>query len=98
MVEEECDAPIELPTEPDRNLLLSTLQAQFPGASGLKYINEETKCFRGVRLNDGKLYPPCNENGWANYIYHCVFPKGILLIMDRIPQMYSMSMFSFFFC
>ncbi|XP_013117282.1 TAR DNA-binding protein 43 isoform X2 [Stomoxys calcitrans] len=74
VVEEEGDEPIELPTENDKNLLLSTLQAQFPGASGLKYINEENKCYRGIRLNDGKLYPP-SENGWSAHIYHCVFPK-----------------------
>ncbi|XP_075166192.1 TAR DNA-binding protein 43-like isoform X2 [Haematobia irritans] len=74
VVEEDGDEPIELPTENDKNLLLSTLQAQFPGASGLKYINPETKNFRGIRLNDGKLYPP-SDSGWSTHIYHCVFPK-----------------------
>uniref|UniRef100_A0A1A9WAC7 TAR DNA-binding protein 43 n=1 Tax=Glossina brevipalpis TaxID=37001 RepID=A0A1A9WAC7_9MUSC len=52
VLEDEGDDPIELPTEEDGSLLLSTLQAQFPGACGLKYINEETKCFRGVRSNE----------------------------------------------
>ncbi|XP_005187418.2 TAR DNA-binding protein 43 isoform X1 [Musca domestica] len=74
VVEEDGEEPIELPIEPDKNLLLSTLQSTFPGASGLKFLNEETKCFRGIRLNDGKLYPP-SESGWGNHVYHCVFPK-----------------------
>ncbi|XP_065368031.1 TAR DNA-binding protein 43 isoform X2 [Calliphora vicina] len=75
VVEEEGDDPIELPAEDDKTLLLSTLQAQFPGACGLKYINEDTKCFRGVRSNEGKFYAPCTETGWGANIYHCVFPK-----------------------
>lgn len=76
VVEDEGDEPIELPTEGDGCLLLSTLQAQFPGACGLKYINDETKCFRGVRSNDGKFYPPYIETGWGLHPYYCVFPKG----------------------
>ncbi|KNC27512.1 hypothetical protein FF38_12310 [Lucilia cuprina] len=75
VVEEDGDDPIELPTEDDGSLLLSTLQAQFPGACGLKYINEESKCFRGVRSNEGKFFPPYTETGWGTHIYHCVFPK-----------------------
>lgn len=81
VVEEEGDDPIELPTEDDGSLLLSTLQAQFPGACGLKYINEETKCFRGVRSNEGKFFPPYVEPGWGTHIYHCVFPKGKLVVL-----------------
>lgn len=37
MVEEEFDDAVELPVESDGTLLLSTLSAQFPGATGLKY-------------------------------------------------------------
>lgn len=37
VAEEEGEEPIELPTEEDGTLLLSTLSGQFPGASGLKY-------------------------------------------------------------
>lgn len=46
--EEEQDEPIELPSEEDGSLLLSTVAAQFPGACGLKYRNPETGNFRGV--------------------------------------------------
>jgi len=37
VAEEEGDEPIELPAEEDGTLLISTLAAQFPGCSGLKY-------------------------------------------------------------
>lgn len=74
VVEEEGEEPIELPTEDDGTLLLSTLQAQFPGTCGLKYRTE--RAMRGVRLNEGHLHPPMPDGGgWSNQIYVCVFPK-----------------------
>ncbi|SPP73150.1 TAR DNA-binding protein 43 isoform X1 [Drosophila guanche] len=73
--EEEGDEPIELPAEEDGTLLLSTLQAQFPGSCGLKYRNMDTKAVRGVRSNEGRLFPPSVDSGWGEYIYFCVFPK-----------------------
>ncbi|XP_018908843.1 TAR DNA-binding protein 43 isoform X2 [Bemisia tabaci] len=72
VVEEEGDEPIELPAEEDGTLLLSTLSAQFPGTSGLKF-KTENKTTRGVRLVDGRLHPP--DNGWGDTVYYCVFPK-----------------------
>lgn len=75
--EEEGDEPIELPAEEDGTLLLSTLQGQFPGSCGLKYRNIDTKAVRGVRSNEGRLFPPSIESGWGEDIYFCVFPKGI---------------------
>lgn len=74
VAEDEGEEPIELPSEEDGTLLLSTLSAQFPGSSGLKYRNPETRTMRGVRLVDGRLHPP--ESGWGNNVYCCVFPKG----------------------
>ncbi|XP_058788869.1 heterogeneous nuclear ribonucleoprotein A/B isoform X2 [Phymastichus coffea] len=71
--EDEGEEPIELPTEDDGTLLLTTLSAQFPGTCGLKYRNPESRAMRGVRLVDGRLHPP--ENGWGKAIYFCVFPK-----------------------
>lgn len=65
---------MELPTEGDGTLLLSTLAAQFPGACGLKY-RSETSSLRGVRLADGKLHPPETENVWGSATYICVFCK-----------------------
>ncbi|XP_066997990.2 TAR DNA-binding protein 43 [Anabrus simplex] len=73
VAEDEGEEPIELPTEDDSTLLLSTLAAQFPGTCGLKYRNPESRTMRGVRLVDGRLHPP--ESGWGNCVYYCVFPK-----------------------
>ena len=73
VAEEEQDEPIELPSEDDGSLLLSTVAAQFPGACGLKYRNPDTGNFRGVRLVDGRLHPP--DSMWGNFIYIAVFPK-----------------------
>ncbi|XP_045127213.1 TAR DNA-binding protein 43-like isoform X2 [Portunus trituberculatus] len=70
--EDENDEPIEIPTEDDNTLLLSTLVAQFPGACGLKYRHAESRSMRGVRLVDGRLHAP--DEGW-NYVFFCVFPK-----------------------
>jgi len=45
VVEDEGDDPIELPTEEDGTLLVSTLSAQFTGACGLRYRNPETQVY-----------------------------------------------------
>ena len=74
VAEDETEEPIELPTEDDSALLLSTLAAQFPGVSGLKYRAPESRSMRGVRLLEGRFQPP--EDGWGNHVYICVFPKG----------------------
>ncbi|KAL7303251.1 hypothetical protein TKK_0004450 [Trichogramma kaykai] len=71
--EDEGEEPIELPTEDDGTLLLTTLAAQFPGTCGLKYRNPESRAMRGVRLVDGRLHAP--ENGWGKTVYFCNFPK-----------------------
>ena len=73
--EDEQDEPIEIPSEEDSTLLLTTLSAQFPGACGLKYRNPTTGNFRGVRLHEGLLYPP--DNIWGDHVYIVVFSKGI---------------------
>lgn len=73
--EDENDEPIEIPTEDDSTLLLSTLVAQFPGACGLKYRHADSRSMRGVRLVDGRLHAP--DEGW-NYVFVCVFPKGCI--------------------
>ena len=72
------EEPIELPTEDsDNSLLISTLAAQFPGACGLKYRNPESRAWRGVRLSDGRLFPP-SDTGWGAHVYVSVMPKGNL--------------------
>ena len=78
VAEEEGEEPIELPTEEsDNSLLISTLAAQFPGACGLKYRNPESRAWRGVRLSDGRLFPP-SDTGWGAHVYVSVMPKGNL--------------------
>jgi len=58
VVSEEGDEPIEIPTESDGTMLLSTLSAQFPKVTGLKFRNPETNNLRGVRCQDNCLFPP----------------------------------------
>ena len=58
VVQEEGDEAIEIPTESDGAILISTLRAQFPGVIGLKFRNPETKTLRGIRCSDKQLYPP----------------------------------------
>ena len=67
VAENEEEEPMEIPSEDDGTLLLSTLNAQFPGSCGLKYRNPESGSMRGIRLSDGRLYPPDGE--WTNRIY-----------------------------
>lgn len=75
VAEEDGEETIELPTEDDGTLLLSTLQAQFPGTSGLKYRPTSSNAARGIRLTEGQLHPPPGDDGWGEQIYLCVFPK-----------------------
>lgn len=81
--EEEGEETIELPTEDDCTLLLSTLQAQFPGTSGLKYRNSVSNAIRGIRLTEGRLHPPQGEDGWGNQVYLCVFPKEVCVAENK---------------
>ena len=78
VAEEEGEEPIELPTEgdADNSLLITTLAAQFPGACGLKYRNPESRAWRGVRLSDGRLFPPSVDTGWGSLVYVSVMPKA----------------------
>lgn len=73
VAEEEDEEAIEIPSEEDGTLLLTTLAAQFPCACGLKYRNPQTGNYRGIRLTEGRLHPP--ESYWANKTFIVVFPK-----------------------
>lgn len=68
---DENEEPVEIPTESDGTLLLTSVTAQFPGASGLKYRNPETNTLRGVRMTENVMVPP-SEEGWGMYTYICV--------------------------
>lgn len=72
--EVESEDTIEIPTETDGTLLLSSVKAQFPGATGLKYRNPETNSFRGIRCQDNILFAPSDE-GWMGINFVCVRPK-----------------------
>lgn len=75
MAEEEVEETIEFPIESDGTLLLSTLQAKFPDASGLQYRNAVSNAIRVIRFTEGRLYPPSGD-GWGNQVYLCIFPKN----------------------
>ena len=98
VAEEEGEEPIELPTEEsDNSLLISTLAAQFPGACGLKYRNPESRAWRGVRLSDGRLFPP-SDTGWGTHVYVSVMPKGNLgKVVGLLFLFYLLYLFTFCF-
>ena len=85
---------IELPSDEDGTILLSTIQAQFPGGTGLRFRNEETQTWRGVRLADDVLYPPAS--GWGNVLYivvsskpgkYCLFYEyGVFVSLVNLPS------------
>lgn len=82
VAEDENEEPMEIPSEDDGTVLLSSVAAQFPGACGLRYRNPETQCLRGVRLLEGVLYAP--ENDWGNLVYIVNYPKGETLFGDGL--------------
>ena len=67
------DHLVELPVEPDGLLLLSTLDAQFSEATGLKF-RAPSGVFRGLRVAEGKVHPP--ESGWETASQYVVVCKG----------------------
>merc|ERR1712080_281887 len=60
------DDAMELPREKDGTLLLSTVQAQFPSAVGLKY-KSSSGGWRGIRAENNVLDPP--HGGWGEGVY-----------------------------
>ncbi|RXM35150.1 TAR DNA-binding protein 43 [Acipenser ruthenus] len=79
VAEDENEEPMEIPSEDDGTVLLSTVAAQFPGACGLRYRNPVSQCMRGVRVMEGVLQAP--ETGWGNLVYVVNYPK-VLGILD----------------
>ncbi|KAK6053751.1 hypothetical protein COOONC_08742 [Cooperia oncophora] len=73
--------PLELPTTPDNGLFMSTLQASYPGATGLKYKNPKTGALRAVALdaNGTKLLPP--TDGWDDKVFIVITPnkRGLII-------------------
>lgn len=81
VAEDENEEPMEIPSEEDGTVLLSTVAAQFPGACGLRYRSPVSQCMRGVRLVEGVLHAP--EADWGNLVYVVNYPKGKRVLMHR---------------
>ena len=64
--QESSDDIMELPREKEGTILLSTIQAQFPSAIGLKY-KSSSGGWRGIRAVDNVLDPPFG--GWGETTY-----------------------------
>lgn len=60
----------EVPIGKDGTLNLTTVQALFPGAIGLKYKNPDTGNMRSLVSEDGALVSP--EGGWGEHVYLAV--------------------------
>ena len=67
--------PINFPVDgDDQTIHMTTIKAQIPEATGLKYEDEETRTCTAIRLVDGLLYPPQGE--WGIRYYRVVVPTG----------------------
>ncbi|XP_051735834.1 TAR DNA binding protein, like isoform X1 [Ctenopharyngodon idella] len=82
VAEDENEEPMEIPSEEDGTVLLSTVAAQFPGACGLRYRSPVSQCMRGVRLVEGVLHAP--ESDWGNLVYVVNYPKDNKRKMDEM--------------
>ena len=87
VAEDENEEPMEIPSEDDGTVLLSTVAAQFPGACGLRYRSPASQCMRGVRLVEGVLHAP--ESDWGNLVYVVNYPKGMLVLIAKIFPLIS---------
>jgi len=62
----ETEEIIELPTEADGKLMLTTITAQYPDAIGLRF-KSESGAWRGMRFIEGALEPPIEGWGFNDY-------------------------------
>lgn len=67
------DDMVEVPTERDGSLMLTSVKAQFPEAVGLRF-KSDAGSWRGVRVNGNYLDPPIE--GWGTAEYTIVFAKA----------------------
>ncbi|CAO4365077.1 unnamed protein product [Caenorhabditis nigoni] len=65
------EEPIELPTD-DGSVLMTTLQASFPGATGLKYKNPKTGANRAVQVDPSGLRLLAPADGWEEKTFHVI--------------------------
>ena len=73
---------IDVPSEDDGTLLLTTLQAQYPGATGLRYRSEISGNWRGLRISQGIICPP--PENWGNTLFYVVRPRTGKLFSDYV--------------
>ncbi|XP_061688138.1 TAR DNA-binding protein 43 isoform X2 [Syngnathoides biaculeatus] len=90
VAEEENEEPMEIPSEDDGTVLLSTVSAQFPGACGLRFRSPVSQCMRGVRIVEGVLHAP--ETGWGNMVYVVNYPKDNKRKMEEIDASSAVKM------
>jgi len=69
----ESEEVIELPTEADGKLMLTTITAQYPDAIGLRF-KSDSGAWRGMRFIDGALEPPIEGWGYNDYF----ITKGVI--------------------
>jgi len=62
----ESEEVIELPTEADGKLMLTTITAQYPDAIGLRF-KSDSGAWRGMRFIEGALEPPIEGWGYNDY-------------------------------
>ncbi|CAB3405000.1 unnamed protein product [Caenorhabditis bovis] len=67
--------PIEVPTS-EGCVLMSTLQATFPGATGLKYRNPKTGANRVVQVDPNGLRLMAPADGWEDKTFSAIFPPA----------------------
>ena len=63
---------MELPTENDGTLSLSTMQMYFSNAVSLKYQSSRGN-WRGIKFSNGVFFPP--RGGWGTNVYIVTSPE-----------------------
>jgi len=71
-VADDFDEVVEIPTEADGSMMLTSVKAQFPEAVGLRF-KSDAGLWRGVRVNGNILDPPIE--GWGETDYFIVLAK-----------------------
>ena len=81
-IEDGAGEVVEIPTDQDGILMLTSVKSQFPEAVGLRFKSESSDAWRGVRAAENRLNPPID--GWGTIEYSIVFPKAGMSILKII--------------
>ena len=71
---------MEFPIENNGSILLSTIQAQYQHAIGLKY-RSSSGAWRAIREANNTLDPP--KGGWGSRVY-CLTLSGMIILIPII--------------